>query len=154
MGFFDSVSFTAHGVSPWETSELREVFPHGVRLGMYGLGITCTSDAVYTDWSRSQMQFCMHSSHAWMTSQLCCALNKDTGSNDDDWLKYPIILFSAVLQSLLIPHFLEAMFLQSWKTTMRNGYLWFFVVNAYLHNDAVNQLLLCAEIMCRHLERK
>ena len=35
MGFFDSVSFTAHGVSPWETSELREVFPHGVRLGMY-----------------------------------------------------------------------------------------------------------------------
>ena len=34
MGFFDSVSFTAHGVSPWETSELREVFPHGMRLGM------------------------------------------------------------------------------------------------------------------------
>ena len=35
MGFFDSVSFTAHGVSPSETSELREVFPHGMRLGMY-----------------------------------------------------------------------------------------------------------------------
>ena len=29
------------------------------------------------------------------------ALNKDTGSNDDDWLEYPIILFDAVLQS---PH--------------------------------------------------
>ena len=53
MGFFDSVSFTAHGVSPWETSELREVFPHGVRLGMYacvmlkmlpGLGHLCHVD--------------------------------------------------------------------------------------------------------------
>ena len=39
--FFDGVfrfrEFYAHGVSPWETSELREVFPHGVRLGMYAL---------------------------------------------------------------------------------------------------------------------
>ena len=34
---------------------------------------------------------------------------------------------------------------------MPNGYLRFFVVNTSLDNDAENQLLLCAEIMCRRL---
>ena len=57
-------------------------------------------------------------------------LNQDSESNDDDWLKYPIILFDAVLQSFLSPGFLEAMFLQSWKTPMRNSYLRFYVDNS------------------------
>ena len=33
-------------------------------------------------------------------NQLCCKLNKEIKSDDDDWLKYPIVLFDAVLQSL------------------------------------------------------
>ena len=49
--------------------------------------------------------------------------------------------------SFLISRFLEAMFLQSWKTRMRNGYLRFFDINSSLDNDAENQSLLCAEIM-------
>ena len=43
------------------------------------------------------------------------------------------------------------MFLQSWKTPMRNGYLQFFVINTKLENDAENQSLLCAEIMRKGL---
>ena len=35
---------------------------------------------------------CIDRMHRWL-HQFCCTLNKDTGSNDDDWLKYPIILF-------------------------------------------------------------
>ena len=31
---------------------------------------------------------------------------------------------------------------------------WIFVINTYLDNDTENQLLLCAEIMHRHLSGK
>ena len=34
---------------------------------------------------------------------------------------------------------------------MRNGYLRYFVVSTYLNNDSENQLLLCIDIMRRHL---
>ena len=64
------------------------------------LRATFTSDAVYTDRTQSQVWFCMHSLHASRLHQLFCTLNKDGESNDNDWLKYPIILFDAVLQSL------------------------------------------------------
>ena len=47
--------------------------------------------------------------------------------------------------------FLEARFLQSWKTPMPSGSLLFFVVNTYLDNDTENQSLLCTEIMRRRL---
>ena len=66
--------------------------------------------------------------HQWLL-QLCCILNKDNESNNDNWLKYPIILSDSSAISFLIPHFLEVTFLQSWKTSMQNGDLQFFVVN-------------------------
>ena len=43
---------------------------------------------------------CIHHIHHWWLQQLWCSLNKDSESVDDDWRKYPIILFDAVLQSL------------------------------------------------------
>ena len=96
------------------------------------------------------MRFCMHSSHALGLHQLWYTLNKDTVSNEDDWLKYPIFWCSFAI-SFFISHFQEAMFLQSWKTPMRNDYLWYFVISTYLDNGAENQLPLCSEIMRRSL---
>ena len=71
---------------------------------------------------------CIHCMHQWL-HQFCCTLNKDSETNDDHWLKYPIISFDAVLQSLLIPCFVEAMFLQSSKTPMWNSHPRFFIIN-------------------------
>ena len=62
-------------------------------------------------------------------------------------IPHNFILCSSAI-SFLIPNLLEAIFLQSWKTLMRNGYLWFFVVNTHLDSDVENQLHLCTEIMC------
>ena len=61
-------------------------------------------------------------------------------------VKFLVVLFDA----FLIPCFVEAIFLQSGKTPLQNGYLRLFAANIYL-DDAENQSLLCAEIICRGL---
>ena len=58
---------------------------------------------------------CIHCLQRWF-HQLCCTLNKDSESNDDDWLIYSYLIWCSSAISFLIPRFLEATFLQSWLT--------------------------------------
>ena len=87
---------------------------------------------------------CMHRRH-----QLCCALNKDTGSNDDDWLKYPIIylmqFYNLFHHSLFSGGHVSAI-LENPNVEWLPA-----ILNTCLDNDAENQSLLCTEIMRRGL---